>query len=153
VREELLTGSFPRNLDDKHRFVLPKPIREALGRSNCSVLYIAPGTDGSLVVYTEQSFLELGEQLGHASPTARDIRAFGRLFYARAHRVEIDRQGRVRIPADLANLFALGKEIMLVGVRDHMEVWGRVQWEKYLSDKQPFYDEIAENAFSQPRSE
>jgi MraZ protein len=153
VRKELLTGSFPRNLDDKHRFALPKPIREALGRGNCSVLYIAPGTDGSLVVYTEQSFLELGEQLGHASPTARDIRAFGRLFYARAQRVEIDRQGRVRIPADLAHLFAVGKEIMLIGVRDHMEVWGRAQWEEYLSDKQPFYDEIAESAFSQPRVE
>ena len=148
----MLTGSFPRNLDDKCRFALPKPIREVLGHAHCTVLYMAPGTDGSLVVYTEQSFIQLGEQLGQGSPTAQDIRAFGRLFYAQAQRVELDRQGRLRIPADLVQLSLPGKEIVLIGVRDHMEIWDRGRWEKYLAEKQPYYDEIAENAFDGPQA-
>ncbi len=148
----LLTGSFHRNLDDKCRFALPKAIRDALGHTSCAVLYMAPGTDGSLVVYTEQSFLQLGEHLGHGSPTAQDIRAFSRLFYAQAQRVELDRQGRVRIPADLAQLALQGKEIVLLGVRDHLEIWDRARWEQYLDQKQPFYDEIAESAFGSPQS-
>ncbi len=143
----LLTGSFQRSLDEKCRFALPKPIRDALGTANCTVLYMAPGTDGSLVVYTEQSFTQLGDQLGLGSPTAQDIRAFSRLFYAQAQRVEMDRQGRVRIPADLANLSLQGKEIVLLGVRDHLEIWDRTRWDRYLDQKQPFYDEIAESAF------
>ncbi|MFO7901201.1 MAG: hypothetical protein R6U98_00945 [Pirellulaceae bacterium] len=148
---ELLTGSFPRNLDNKYRFALPKPIRDVLGEAQCTVLYMAPGTDGSLVLYTEQSFLKLGEQLEQGSPTAQDTRAFGRLFYAQAHRVEIDSHGRVRIPAHLGSLLPPGKEIMLIGVRDHMEIWERSQWEAYLSEKQPFYDDIAERAFRAPK--
>lgn len=143
----MLTGSFPRNLDNKYRFALPKPIREILRHANCTVLYLAPGTDGSLVVYTEQSFIQLGEQLGQGSPTAQDTRTFGRLFYAQAHRVEMDGQGRVRIPVDLAQLALPEKEIVLIGVRDHMEIWDRVRWDEYIAKRRPFYDEIAESAF------
>ncbi len=149
----MLTGSFARNLDSKHRFALPKPLRDALGHLHCTVLYMAPGTDGSIVVYTEQSFMQLGERLGGGSPTARDNRAFGRLFYAQAHRVEPDSHGRLRIPADLAQLALQGKEIVLLGVRDHLEIWDRACWEKYLAEKQPFYDEIAESAFRSPHLE
>ena len=143
----LLTGTFQRNLDEKYRFTLPKPIRDALGESDSLVLYMAPGTDGSLVIYTERAFMQLGEQLGQGPPTAQDTRAFSRLFYAQAQRVELDRQCRLRIPADLASLSTIAKEIVLLGVRDHLEVWDRERWEKYLQEKQPFYDEIAESAF------
>jgi MraZ protein len=144
----LLTGSFHRSLDEKFRFMLPKSLRDALTDNDHLVVYIAPGTDGSLVVYTEHAFRELGEQLGHGPPTAQDIRAFSRLFYAQAQRVEMDRQGRVRIPADLVLLAKLGKEVVLLGVRDHLEVWDRVRWDSYLTQRQPYYDEIAESAFN-----
>lgn len=143
----MLTGTFARNLDEKYRFALPKPLRDALGRSDSTALYLAPGTDGSLMLYTERAFVRLGEQLEQGSPTAQDIRAFSRLFYAQVQRVEMDRQGRLRIPTDLANLALPGKEIVLVGVRDHLEIWDRGRWESYLAEKRPDYDEIAERAF------
>lgn len=145
----LLTGCFHRNLDEKSRFVLPKSIRETLRRSEDEVLFVAPGTDGSLVIYTERAFARMGDQLGQGPPNAQDVRAFSRLFYAQAQRVEMDRQGRVRIPADLVALALPTKEIVLLGVRDHMELWSRDNWDRYLEQKQPFYDEIAENAFGQ----
>ena len=149
----LLTGSFHRSLDEKLRFMLPKSLRDPLTDDDHLVVYIAPGTDGSLVVYTEHAFRELGEQLGHGPPTAQDVRAFSRLFYAQAQRVEMDRQGRVRIPADLVTLAKLGKEVVLLGVRDHVEVWDRERWESYLSERQPYYDQIAENAFGSPSTQ
>jgi MraZ protein len=89
--------------------------------------------------------------MGDVSPTGQDVRAFSRLFYAQAQRVDVDRQGRVRIPSELAQLAGLDKEVMLIGVRDHVEIWDRGHWEKYLARQQPRYDEIAENAFEQPR--
>lgn len=146
----LLTGSFHRSLDEKCRFMLPKSLRDALADGDNRAVFIAPGTDGSLAVYTEQAFRQLGDQLGHGPPTAQDIRAFSRLFYAQAQRVEMDRQGRIRIPTELASLASLSKEIVLLGVRDHVEVWDRERWESYLHQRQPFYDELAENAFSSP---
>ncbi|HYW80959.1 MAG TPA: hypothetical protein VE890_15365, partial [Thermoguttaceae bacterium] len=80
------------------------------------------------------------------SPTQKDVRAYMRLFFARAAQVEIDGQGRIRIPQELADLAKLSKEVLLLGVQDHMELWAADRWETYLSAKQPHYDEIAEAA-------
>lgn len=145
-----LTGSYQRSLDEKCRFTLPKSIRDALDTSGGLVLYVAPGTDGSLVIYTESAFQRLGEQLGQGSPVSQDLRAFSRLFYSQAQRVEPDRQGRVRLPSDLVAMSLSEREIVLIGVRDHLEVWDRERWQAYLGQKQPFYDEIAESAFECP---
>lgn len=144
----LLTGTYLRSLDEKQRFAIPKRLRDTMGHSDRSVMYVAPGTDGSLALYTEDAFSRLAAQLDHTSPTGQDVRAFSRLFYAQAQSVEIDRQGRVRIPPELAELARLSKEIVLLGVRDHLEIWDREHWQGYFTEKQSQYDEIAENAFT-----
>ena len=147
----LLTGTFRRSLDEKLRFAMPKGFRDVLGLEVPPTLYIAPGTDQSLALYTEVAFSQLANQLGSNSPTAQNVRAFSRMFYAQAQRVEMDRQGRVRIPVDLAELAAITKEIALIGVRDHMEIWDRKLWDEYLLGLRPSYDQIAEDAFLSPK--
>ena len=143
----LLTGTFARAVDEKLRIAIPKPLREALGNLAKSVLYVAPGMDGSLALYTEEALAALADRLKQASPNAVDVRAFGRLFYARAQAVELDAQGRVRVPAELAELAGLGREAVLVGVNDHLELWDRNRWQQYVAEKQGQYDAIAEGAF------
>jgi MraZ protein len=144
----LLTGSFHRLLDEKLRFALPKPVRDAIGQADESVLYLAPGTDGSLALYPEESFARLASRLEHGSSDGRDVVAFSRLFYAQVQRVELDRQGRLRLPIELAELAGLRKEIVLLGVRDHLELWNRETWENYLQQTQPHYDELAARALA-----
>ena len=146
----LLTGSFARSIDDKLRIAVPKTLRGVLGCLEGGVLYVAPGTDGSLAIYTEEALSRLGDRLARASPTQQNVRAYLRLFFARAQRVEIDRQGRIRIPAELAELAQLGKEAVLLGVQDHLELWATERWRTYLAEKQARYDEIAEAALGGP---
>ena len=148
----LLTGTFVRNLDEKQRLALPKPIRESLGDLTPAVLYLAPGTDGSIALYTEGVFAQLAEEIGRHSPAGQDVRAFSRLFYAQAQRVELDRQGRLRIPSELCSFVQANKEVVLLGVRDHLELWERGRWEAYLAAMQPHYDQIAERAWEHPQS-
>jgi MraZ protein len=145
----LLTGTFTRSLDDKLRITIPKELRAALGEGQGRIFYVAPGTDGSLDLYDEPSFVRLADRLASAPPAARDVRAYGRLFYARAHRVETDKQGRIRIPVQLGELANLGREAVLVGVGDHMELWNVDKWESYTADKGENYDDLAESAFNQ----
>ncbi|MBI3837372.1 MAG: division/cell wall cluster transcriptional repressor MraZ [Planctomycetia bacterium] len=143
----LLTGTFTRAVDEKLRIAIPKPLREALGAAGSGALYVAPGTDGSLALYTEDALACLAERLARSSPNAQDVRAFSRLFYARAQSVELDGQGRVRIPPELAQLSGLNKEVVLIGVQDHLELWDRSRWDEYVAQKQSHYDQIAEAAF------
>lgn len=144
-----LTGNFKRSIDDKQRITIPKDLRTALGESVGKVFYMAPGTDRSLAVYDEASFERVASRLDSAPPTERDVRAFSRLFYAQAHRVEIDRQSRLRVPQQLADWAGLTKEAVLIGAGDHMELWDSAKWETYAAEKQSNYDELAEAAFSQ----
>ena len=143
----LLTGTFHRSLDEKLRFAIPRPLRDAMGAVDSSVLYLAPGTDGSLELYSEQAFANVTGELEHGSRNDREIRAFHRLFYGQVQMVELDKQGRVRLPADLAQLASIDKDIVLLGVRDHIEIWDPQRWEAYLGGTQPHYDELAERAF------
>ncbi len=146
----LLTGTFSRAVDEKLRVAIPKTLRDALGSSAKGVLYVAPGMDGSLALFTEDALADLAARLAKSSPNAQEVRAFSRLFYARAQAVELDGQGRVRIPPELAQLAALGKEAVLIGVQTHLELWDRQRWNQYVQDKQSQFDQIAEAAFEPP---
>lgn len=143
----MITGTFTRSIDDKFRVAVPKRLREALDCRDGGGLYVAPGTDGSLAIHTEESFRQLAERLSEASPAKQEVRDFTRLFYGLAQRVELDGQGRIRIPKDLAERAELTKECVLVGLQDHLELWAAGNWQKYLAEKQTHFDEIAEAAF------
>ena len=142
----LLTGAFQRSLDEKHRFSIPKPVRDALQPAAGSPLFLTPGTDGSLAMYPESVLSDLGQQLGQAA-SPRDARTFNRLFYAQAHRVELDKQGRVRVPVELVRWAHLERDIVLLGVRDHLELWAKERWELFLQENQMRFDQIADDAF------
>ncbi len=144
----LLTGAFVRAVDEKLRIAIPKRLREALGEELPETLYIAPSTDGSLSLYTQNVFEQMAERCADASPTAEDVRAFRRLFFARAQRVGIDRQYRIRIPSELASLANLRQEVVLLGVHDHLELWNPERWKSYLAKQSANYDQIAETALS-----
>ncbi len=155
----LLTGTFRRSIDEKLRLAIPKRLREAMWDSRGGEeeeeedrtlsVFIAPGTDGSLEIYTEVTFERLAARLAQASPTEQHVRAFTRLFFARAQRAELDRQGRVRISTELAEAaqLAKGADVVLLGVQDHLELWGQERWEVYLAEKRSHYDDLAEAAF------
>jgi transcriptional regulator MraZ len=143
----LLTGTFARSLDEKLRIAIPKRVRDALTLGDNAHLYVAPGTDRSLALYTEEVFTQLAERFHALSPTQQDVRAYSRMLYAQAERIELDSQGRVRIPPALVQLAGLGRDVVMLGVQDHLEVWDRSRWETYLSERANHYDEIAERAF------
>ena len=60
----LLTGTHPRTLDDKKRLTLPKRVREQLG--DVTQLFITPGPDPCLWVWTRQELERLSERLDQA---------------------------------------------------------------------------------------
>jgi len=151
VGNMLLTGTCERTLDEKLRFALPKSFRELFSGEKHLVLSL--GMDGCLSLYSQHAFRALAEMLAARSPTGRDVRSFSRLLYARSQQVEIDPQGRIRVPAELARLASLEDELVLIGVGDRVELWNKERWETFLAEQQPRYDELAEAAFGElPKS-
>ena len=51
-----------------------------------------------------------------------------RLFFTSAVDAELDKQGRVVIPASLLQTAGIEREVVVAGVYDHLEIWDRAAW-------------------------
>src|SRR5437870_10373398 len=141
----LLTGTHPRTLDDKKRLTLPKRIREQVGE--VTQLFVTPGADQSLWVYTKDELERLSAKLDQTPATDAEARVFRRLFFAQMEAVDLDRIGRVLVPERLLEFAGLKHEVVLIGVRDHLELWDAERWQHYLGQNGPRFDAVAEASF------
>ncbi len=141
----LLTGTHPRTLDDKKRLALPKRIREHLGE--VEQMFVTPGPDQCLWIFTQAGLEKLAEKLDQAPATDAEARVFRRLFFAQMEAVDIDGSGRVLVPDRLATFGGLQRDVVLIGVRDHLELWDSGRWQQYLDQHGPRFDAVAEGAF------
>ncbi len=143
----ILSGTYTRTLDDKHRLAVPKRLREQFGEGKLISLFVAPGTERSLALYSPPAFETLAERLAGRSSNRMQVRNYKRLFYARAEKVSLDSQGRIRIPERLVELALLQHEVVLLGVHDHAEIWDSKLWAEFLSEHSSNFDEMATEAF------
>lgn len=141
----LLTGTHPRTLDDKNRLTLPKRVREQLGE--VEQLFVTPGPDECLWVFDQANLEALATKLDQAPAADTDVRVFRRLFFAQMEAVDLDRMGRALIPDRLVRFAGLNKDVVLIGVRDHLELWNAAKWDAYLNEHGPRFDTVAEGAF------
>lgn len=126
---------------------IPKRLLDDFGTENLTSLYIAPGTEKSLALYTPVGFDRLARKIARKGTSQTDVRTYVRLFYSRAERVEIDAQSRIRIPDRLADFAGLQRDVMLLGVNDHAEVWDVAQWTEFNAAQSAAFDEMADRAF------
>jgi MraZ protein len=141
----LLTGTHPRTLDDKKRLALPRRLREQLGDPH--TLFVTPGPDQCLWLYTQDGLERLAEKLDRSPAADAEVRVFRRLYFAQTEAVDVDRTGRILIPERLAQFAGLQHDVVLIGVRDHLELWDARRWQQYLTDNAPRFDAVAEGAF------
>jgi MraZ protein len=72
-----------------------------------------------------------------------------RFFFSGAAEAELDRQGRVMIPAALAQHAGLGREVVVAGIRDHLEIWDRATWREHLKEIEGSAEHVAERLATQ----
>ena len=140
-----LSGTYARSLDEKQRLAVPKRLCEDFNEADLNNFYVARGTDKSLVLYSPAGFEKLARRISRQS--ANRVRNYKRLFYSSAERVELDAQGRIRIPERLVEFAGLTRDVVLVGVHDHAEIWDASAWDKFLAATGAAFDEMATQAF------
>jgi len=142
-----LTGTYARTLDQKHRIAIPKRLRDDLGGDGIKAVFVAPGTQHSLAMYTEDAFEAVAQRMQASSDQRANARNYARMFYSQAERLEIDGQGRIRLPDRLVEHAKLSHATVLLGVQDHVEIWDEATWTEFLKQHSAEFDELAEEAF------
>ena len=130
LRHLVFTGNYELTVDDKNRILVPSEVRKKLEpERDGEAFYLVTGRDGRLWLYPERYY----ESLISREPTdllpSMDSLALDRLMLGLAHRIEWDKQGRMLLPSSALKRAGVGKEVSLVGVRDHLELWDRKDWE------------------------
>jgi MraZ protein len=135
-------GAHDHTIDDKNRVTLPAKFREAVGRD----VVLARGIDENVDVYPRATWEESMVRIAELDSLTREAREMKRYVFATASVVEMDRQGRVLVPADLAAHAGLGKEVVVAGVDDHLEIWDRSRWTEHVSSIKRSVGDVAERA-------
>ncbi len=136
----MFMGEYQHSIDTKGRVILPARFRELLGEK----FVITRGMDNCLFVYTQKEWSVLEAKLKALPFTKSDARAFMRFFFSGAVECEVDKQGRVLIPTNLREHAVLSNEVVIIGVSNRVEIWGKDKWSEYSNEANMSFEEIAE---------
>ena len=142
----MLLGEFEHTIDDKNRLTLPAKFRQALSGG----LVITRGMDGCLYCYPQAEWERLVEgRLAGLDPLSKEGRLMQRFFFAGASEAQPDKQGRVLVPTTLAKKADIGREVVIAGVGDHLEIWDRAAWNDHVTEIEGSAEDVAERLAAQ----
>lgn len=137
----MLLGQYEHTIDDKNRLTLPARFR----RPFADGIVVTRGMDGCLYAYTAEEWQRLAEsRLGSLDPLSQEGRRMQRFFFSAAVDAQLDKQGRVMIPGALLEHAKLGREVVVAGVYDHLEIWDQAAWRRELDEVEGSAEDVAE---------
>ncbi|MFZ5570571.1 MAG: division/cell wall cluster transcriptional repressor MraZ [Thermodesulfobacteriota bacterium] len=125
----MFRGSSFHNLDPKGRFVIPSRFRDVIRNGGADGVMMTR-MDASLFAYPFEEWKKIEAKVLSLTEKSDTMRRFRRIFLGGASDCYCDKQGRILVPPALRQYAALDKEIVLVGVLDHFEIWSRERWDK-----------------------
>lgn len=136
----MFIGQYSNKIDDKGRLAIPSKFRSDLTGG----AIVTKGLDGCLFVYTRQDWLSLADRLTTLPLSAANARAFARQLLAGAMDVDIDKQGRIVLPAYLRQFAKLKSSVIVAGVHNRFEIWDESAWHEYQTKIESEANQIAE---------
>src|SRR5438876_7850212 len=137
----MLLGEYEHTIDDKNRLTLPAKFRESFAEG----IVVTRGLDGCLYAYRRPDWGRLVDsQLATLDPLSQEGRRLHRFFFSGAAEAELDKQGRLMLPGALIEHAKLGRDVVVAGVHDQLELWARAAWRQELAEVDGSAEHVAE---------
>ncbi len=137
----MLLGEYDHTLDEKNRLTLPARFRAAVAGG----VVLTRGLDSCVEVYPSGDWTALVEdRLAGLDPLSHETRVLERFYYSGAIEARPDKQGRVMLPPALVEHGGLGREVVVIGMRDRLEIWDRAAWRGQLKEVKESAEHVAE---------
>jgi MraZ protein len=125
----MFRGSSTHTIDAKGRIIIPSRFRNVIEAGGGDTVMITR-MDRCLYAYSASEWNKILDRIKDLAEKSDAMRRFRRVFVGGAFDCNCDKQNRVLIPPTLREYAELAKDIVLVGVLDHFEIWSRDNWEK-----------------------
>jgi MraZ protein len=133
-------GEYQHTLDAKGRVSLPRKHRDEIG----SRVVVSKGLEKCLYVYPAEGYQTFVRSLLDSGDFDRNARQVRRFFTSGANEVDIDTAGRVAVSPALREFAGLGRDVVVAGVGDHIEIWDADAWSAYEDESAPTIEDAAE---------
>ncbi len=120
----MFMGEYSHSVDAKGRLIIPAKFRDELGEN----FVITKGLDGCLYIYPSSEWNLFQEKLRTLPLTNKNARTLVRFFVSGAAECELDKQGRILIPATQREFAGITKDVVLAGSIERIEIWSRERW-------------------------
>ena len=121
----MFMGKYYNSIDAKNRMIVPSKHRDQLG-GRC---ILTKGMDNCLYIYPLTEWEKVVEKVSALPQTDKNVRKYIRDVFANAEECEIDKQGRILIPAELKKRVFIDKELVTMGAMSRIEIWSKEVWE------------------------
>jgi MraZ protein len=142
----MLLGEYEHTIDDKNRLTLPAKFRKSFEDG----IVVTRGLDGCLHAWPGAAWQQLVDsRLASLDLLKVEGRRLHRHFFSGASETAPDKQGRVSIPPALLAHAKLGRDVVVAGVNDHLEIWDRAAWQRELAEVEGSAEDVAERLAAQ----
>lgn len=125
----MFRGSSFHTIDEKGRFAVPARFRDVLRATGYDGIMVSR-LDGCLMAYTMEEWAKIESRILNLAERSDSMRRFRRVFIGEAAGCPCDKQGRVLVPPTLRQYAEFERDIVVVGVLDHFEIWARKKWDQ-----------------------
>ena len=136
-------GSYEHSIDHKGRVSIPARFRRQLSGEAEDTFVVVRGLESCIALYPADEFRRLDERLRSRSFNDETNRRYQRMLLYESSDEKLDTQGRVALPPRLVAHAKLTKDVLVVGVLDHLEVWNPELFQTYLQSSDRSYEDIA----------
>lgn len=124
----MFRGCSFHTIDQKGRIIVPTRFRDIIKADGDGIMISR--MDTCLVAYTFDEWREIENKILSLAEKSETMRRFRRVFIGGAFKCACDKQERILIPPTLRDYATFEREIVLVGVLDHFEIWSRENWDR-----------------------
>jgi MraZ protein len=142
----MLLGEYEHTIDDKNRLTLPAKFRRTFEDG----IVVTRGLDGCVYAWPPSAWESYRDTtLSTLHPLSQEGRRMRRHFFSGASETTPDKQGRVSLPPALLAHAKLGRDVVVAGVNDHLEIWDRAAWKRELAEVEGSAEDVAERLAAQ----
>ena len=118
-------GEFEYKIDEKARVPAPPKFRSELREG----VVLTPGLEKCITAYPLSEWKKVADTLTTGVVSSAKLRRLNRAVFATAFNLEVDRQGRIALPAPLRQYALIEDDVVIIGANNYLELWNKELWE------------------------